>query len=269
MSNGPTELSDFLLGKTDEFQTERIDLMIISGEITADELAIAENALIEDCLEGVLSPPDISHFFQDFLNSPSRRQNFVETAALRRMAQEAFVGDNCEEARSESYIQVFGRFFSARPFVWASAALLLLSFAGIASWFLLGKSRPAEVAALEKRYAESNRGDLSDLSKFSPDAVKTVFPTSLRSADGNRKFILGTSDELLFRLSVPFETSASYTLTAVRDGVSFFELRDLKPSNGEIRVLLPRSIFRSGRVTFQLQDPGSTNSLITYEFSFE
>lgn len=87
MSTGNEKIKQYLLGNLTPDEAREMDLRIISGASLEDELLAAEDDLMDDYLDGILSPADAELFRRNFLVSDERRAALQHLAGLKKYAR--------------------------------------------------------------------------------------------------------------------------------------------------------------------------------------
>jgi hypothetical protein len=264
------KLKRFLIGKIDESEANAIDSAIFRGEITSDEIEFAEHDLIEDYLEGTLAADEESLFRTYFLVSAQRRRQLDEIRSIRAVARTHVSSDvGGEISQPVSIGNMPHLAFRVHRFAAAAVAFAILAVIVFGIWTLL-TPKNREFASLEKRYAELNVVYHSDLSRYPPDSVKSVFPSSLRGNESVEKVkVSGLGVDIVIRFALPYDKSDPVKLTVVRNGAETFVIEPLQPANGEVRAVLPREVLAPGQIRLRLDDLSGNNSPIIYDLRTE
>ena len=80
------KLTRYLLGDLSEQERIEIEDRYLSNKEFFDELVVAEDELIDDCVRGKLSGKDRELFEQNFLTSTARRERVKSSRALMEFA---------------------------------------------------------------------------------------------------------------------------------------------------------------------------------------
>lgn len=190
----------YLLGNVDDSERERIELLIIVYPEVKQTVLVAEEDLIEEYLEGGLSPADKERFWAQYANtSPLRRK--LEIAALinRRAATESLAKE-----RPALEVQRFGSFVSSlwrrkRPFLIPATALAIV-LAVVAIWLIDLNNRRAQererLNSIERQLAQLNSP--SELQNSPPGmSVVVLSPVSTRSASARAEVTAGFSSTIV------------------------------------------------------------------------
>ena len=263
MALGKENLRRYLLGTADAAEIEEVELRIIDEEIFANEMNLAETELIEDYLEGSLTPAERETFEKFFLNSDERREHVQEIRLLKRYSS----GPHrfALEAATPAAKPWFSGWF--RVLVPAFGILIV----GVLGYFIY--QNLSSGSSLETEYATLNRKNFLDPSAIGDAQVVQVFPSTFRDTSaGGLTVISGKSSSVLFRLPLSFQVTEGATFRAElsRGGVRAFEVDGarLYKTEGvnEVRVLMPRSEMPPGSYQMKLREWGSKNAPVVYNF---
>lgn len=148
-------IKSYLLGdQIDENARQQIERRLMTDDVFAEELAICEDELIDDYLDGRLNRDEQSRFENHFLLSPEVRERLQFARAFRTHLAE--LKDTAERKRDK--ITFFAAWRSR--LVWtpisAVSAVLLIVIAGFGVWYFVFRESHFDqgVAALQRVYAE-------------------------------------------------------------------------------------------------------------------
>lgn len=174
----------YLLGNVDELERERIEELIIVSPEVKQTVLIAEEDLIEEYLEGSLSPSDKERFLAQYANtSPLRRKLEIAELIQRRAAAESVA-----KQTPALTVHQFGNFVSflwrrKRTFLIPATALAIVLVV-VAIWLInLNTRREQErqrLNSIERQIAQLN--SLSELQNNPPGMLALFLsPVTLRS----------------------------------------------------------------------------------------
>ncbi len=251
----------FLLGDVSE--AERQDLaMSISEHDFEQDIEAAENELIEEYLEGTLSSEDKELFESHYLSSGEHRDLVHELALLKRYSS------GPAQAYLTGEMPVINDGLSQYRPLAAAAVVVVLGFLGLLSWTMFSVDPP--LPPLEQKYVELNGGDLSDLSQY-PSMV-LVRESEIQPAREPRFKKDGPGTSFLFRMPVGPADQSGYDAAVSLDGQEAFKMSGLHSYQAEgaseVRLLLPREIFKTGHVAITLT-PKDGNAAAVYPFIAE
>lgn len=264
------KLRQYLLETLDERAFEKIDLQIIEDEEFASRVSLAEEDLFEDYLDNQLSPTELLAFRSNFLSSPERRLLLAEISALRNFARST-KNKISEDDPAPEVPTVEKRSWFFRPLVLIPAfgALVL---AGFLVWQVTSGQR---LSPLEQEYASINKRDLTDLSPYPPNARLNLVGGTLRDGSGPpRRKLAEVSDPIVVSMPIaPGEkTEKGFAVQVMKGTTRIFSVYELKPypnsAGGEVRVVLPRSIFSSGQFQIRVENKSAattTNFPLVFE----
>lgn len=175
----------YLLGNVDDSERERIEELIIVYPEVKQTVLIAEEDLIEEYLEGGLSPADKERFLAQYTNtSPQRRKLEIAVLIQRRAATESVANQ-----RPALAVQRLGNFVSLlwrrkRPFLIPATALAIV-LGIVAIWLIDLNNRSAQerqrLNSIERQLAQLNSP--SELRNNPPGMLALgVSPVNPRSA---------------------------------------------------------------------------------------
>jgi hypothetical protein len=81
-----SQLKQYLIGNLPEELITDIDVKIISGVITEEEFQMEESELIEDFIDGMLSPEELEMFRNNFILNEQRKDEIRLLFLLKRYA---------------------------------------------------------------------------------------------------------------------------------------------------------------------------------------
>jgi hypothetical protein len=293
-------IRNYLLGEPvggEEGQREFEEQLMKNDELF-EFMQIEEELLIENYLEGQLSPAEIESFKKFYLTTGEGRDKLEFTRALinfsqgrsgKRVAEKESnkepenKTDSIDENSSEK--SGFGQLISAflfslrnRPAVISLGVLGVVSLFALAFYFYSGLPFGQQLTPLEMEYARLNSGDLNDPARFKTslsllsgvsrgDGSSGDLPV-LSNPKGNNE------NKVLFRLVLPirsFPPGNKWKITLIRseetvfrqDGVSSYPTKD----GTELRLLLPAEVFQKGSYRLRAEPAEIENSRLTYPFS--
>ena len=262
------KLKSYLLGNLGEKEIEEIDLKIISGSILEEELRLAEDILMEDYLDGTLSPREIELFKNNFLVSDARESNLKVLSLLKTRAGNPVQNESRENASvspPENLFQKLKSFFLLKPV----PVIAVLTFVILALATVLFVYNQAD-----DEIAELNRKNLSNLSEYGNFHSVSLSPGVFRGAgEANGLSTEKLSDNVLFRLLLPIEINSENRFTAKifddRTSVATLtEIPSYKNQNGsELRLLLPSPLLKKGSYRIEVFEENTTYSPVVYTFT--
>ena len=273
MSANYDEIKDYLLGRLDPAELRSVDLRLIEDEDFGSDAMAAEDALIESYVDGELTDDEAGLFRSNYLTTEARAQRVREFVSLRAAAVRLSASSpNVAPRSKDNKWNLSGLFFGLQPAM-ALAAVALVAVVGAGVWIYFAEPQPT---ALEREYAELNRVDMNDLSRFSSYSTVELVSGTLRSDDAGSKIAAtGLSDTILFRLRLAFEPpgGVSYRAELRHGGKKVFSIENVRPVKAgpvdEVRLLLPRAMIGKGQHQIALTQPGTSASPVLFDFVAE
>ena len=246
----------YLLG--DAGGAEHLDIsMRISEEDLERDVAIAENELIEEYLEGTLPDEDKELFESHYLSSDEHRDLVNELALLKRYSS------GPAEAYLTGEMRVPAGGLSQYRQLAAAAVIVVIGLLGLLSWRMF---QPEQRPPVEQRHVELNAGDLSDLSQY--PSISLVPKAEIRQRREPRFRTDGPGTSFMFRMPVggggPYDAALFVNGREVfaADGLGVYS----EAGANEVRLLAPREAIAKGRAEIVLTGGGET---IVYPFIAE
>lgn len=238
----------YLLGDVSAAEREGLAMSISEHDFDRD-IAIAENELIEEYLEGTLSNDEKELFESHFLSSGEHRDLVHELALLKKYSS------GPAQAYLTGEMPVVNEGLSQYRPLAAAAVIVVLGLLGLLSWTMLSVE---PLPPLEQKYADLNSGDLSDLSQY-PSMV-LVRDSEIQHTREPRFRTQGPGTSFLFRMPVGGTDAGGYDAAVAIRGRERFNVEGLRTYQGdgtlEVRLLLPREMLSAGRVTITLTPKG-------------
>ena len=270
----------YFLGSLDRQETEEIEQRIISEPELEEPLQAAENELMEDFIDGNLSPAETKLFQQNYLISSEREKQISHLALIKKYAVRQAQGVKKTEAYgvlNENYGQRLKKmFFTNLNPVNAFAALVIFGLVIGIGWILLSQnSGSTETASLQKEFAVLNEKDLSSLAEFQNLSNLSLISGSSRSA-ASEKNVLSKENltaNVLVRLALTFDADPTKLFRAeiLRNQKVIFTKDRLplykNPNGQEFRLILPADALSKGDYQIKLADQTDTNLNLNYTFT--
>lgn len=277
MSYTPEELRQYLIGGLPEVRSDEIELQIISGELSEEDLLITENDLIEDYLEDNLSFAESELFQKNFLISPERESQISQISLLKDYAKKSKtskVAAITKDSEESGFFRKLAASLSISPVKAVFALLIVGVFVGIV-WFIIYKnSSNGNFSALEREFAKINQSDLSNIEK--PDTFSRINLASgnFRSADSKNKLHNESfTDKVLVNIALPqeFDSSDGFRIELLNDGKTVFtqhiDRAYQNPNGEEIRLFVPQKVLQKGNYHLIVKNPTPKNADLKYGFS--
>lgn len=271
------KIKQYLIGGLTEPEADKIDLQILSGELSGETLLIAENDLIEDYLENNLPPAELALFQKNFLASKARKRQIQQISLLKDHAEKSEQVENKTTEKNESgFFWKFVTLPSFMPLRVAFGIVIVSVFIGIFALIMLKDSPNGNFSPLEQEYAALNKNDLSDIGKFKDVSNISLVSGNFRSAGkSNNLSEENLTDKVLIRLALPNGVNSieNFRVELKNEGETVFTQiinRSYQNSNGEeIRFFVPSKILQKGDYQISVENPMANDSMLKYGFSID
>jgi anti-sigma factor RsiW len=281
-----TQMRQFFLGQLNESQREQVEEIFICDAETREKILIAEEDLIEDYLDGSLSPEDHQRFRAHYLTSPQQQQKLRITRALRQ----AEVDEDTQPAgvvtavrSSPSKLRAFLDLFGLGNRLVAIPVVATLSAVVIAGSIWLYRSQRSNVEeeqrlAIQKELDELNRPSAIAASLEKRGIFSTVVSNiTLRSSGKYIKVPAGTAIIELWLMRSGKDTFPSYQVELRNlNSAEKFVIHHLRPETGPqgeaVRIRIPSSLATRDdfRLTlFGITSGGHLETVEEYTLQFE
>ncbi|MEQ1764156.1 MAG: hypothetical protein ABL984_13570 [Pyrinomonadaceae bacterium] len=260
MEQTSENLRKYLLGSLSASEIEEIDVQIISDTNLSDPLAFAENELIEDYLDGALTPEEEDLFRRNFLTSNERRSMVGETSLLREYADRFSEPLVTVTEPANSVFEKLRSIFARPAFAGATALAALLIALLVWQTFIRDSS-----TQLEREYAAMNLRDIPAENSFS--SISLISSNLRDSNSAPRHSVNNLTDTVLVRLALPAgDDAATFKAVISRGSTKVFAVASVKsyqnPNGREVKMLLPRSILEKGQYQIRLERPSGSGPLV-------
>lgn len=184
-------IRNYLLGELSSEERAGIEERLLADDAYFQQLLLAEGDLIDDYLDGGLTPQERVQFDNHFLNAPERRQDLRFAKAFKKYVAASEVEESPRVAGSPlpwfSSLHTF--FLALRParpgFVLSLATVLVLMVGGF--WFIRRWSRPEPVVSRSEPVATTPVVQPSQKSNVNKDEVAiqaTPTPAAVSGKEG-------------------------------------------------------------------------------------
>ena len=274
-------LRQFILGKVEEDVRERMEGLFLTDDVMRERILAAEQDLVEDYLEGSLTPEEKERFLLRYARTPEQQRKLRITRSIKDWAiTEAAEGSapevDLEQSARDGRIDGSGNADDARElgsrlsgwktirtrpaFLIPIAAVIVLAI--VLGIVLLDRWREQRKHfAIEQEFARLNSSASLRDSPAGAESV-TLTPLTLRGSDSSPE-VIPRADVASVELRLRWlrrEEYPSYraVVRRVRDGESFTapEVRSVEGDGKTIRLRLPPLILTRG--TYQIRLTGNT-----------
>lgn len=258
-------LREFLLGNVNEEERARIESLFLTDSQARERVLGVEQDLIEDYLEGTLSPADRERFVARYAQTAEQRRKLRITKSIKDWAITEAAATQVAPAKGSYWRSLRERRRLKPAFVIPIVVMALIVIVVAAIWL----SRRAEHAAIERELAQlnapSNLLEAPVSSELSPVTVRGVESQSLNTHPQSGFVVLR-----LLWIQKDHYPSYQATISRVGDSKSY-AVRNLQPeSDGKaIRIKLTAHILSKGTYQIALSGIGADGSSSpTEEYTF-
>jgi hypothetical protein len=247
-------LREFLLGRVDEAERDRIETQFLTDAQTRDRVLAVEEDLIEEYLEDSLTTSDRASFVSHYLQTPDQRRKLRITKSLKELATRKTVPQTVA-ANGSSWARIRG-WLRSRPLLVPIAAMIIIAVVIVA---VLVNRRPGsfEQAAIDAELARLNtpaslRESQSQMRSvdLSPVAVRDIKPQTEVKLNAGVKIV---------ELRLPWIQKERYSRfhaevhrVGESHGITIPELPPDPDNPSLVRLRLPAQILRPGDYQVQL-----------------
>ena len=145
-------LRRFLLGNVDETERERIEKLFIIGSLR-ERMFVAEDVLLEEYLDDLLSEADKQRFLAQFGNDPNQRRRLGIHRSIRDWA---IAEHNAHAATASTWSELFAKLNTNSMLVAPLAAATLIFIVVAAFWIYSRAEEKNKHLAIEREVAQLN-----------------------------------------------------------------------------------------------------------------
>jgi anti-sigma factor RsiW len=251
-----TLLRQYLLGKTDDDERQRIEKLFITDSQTRERVLAAEQELIEDYLEDGLSAADKEIFLSHYARTPEQQRKLRITKSIKDWAM-------ADAKTSPVYTSRWSRFrerLSFRPVFVIPVVVVVLIVIAIA-WIWMAERRNS--SAIEREVAELNTRERLSTTPAQMLALELT-PVSVRSG-GLQNELTKREEVQVVELVFPAIQREQYqayraSIYRVEDKKPLVTF-DIKPENSnKIRLRLPANRLNKGTYRIELSGLAADSS---------
>jgi hypothetical protein len=265
---------EFLLGKVDEDERERIEGLFLTDSQTRERILAAEEDLIEDYLEDGLTAADRELFLERFGQTSEQQRQLRINKSIKDCALREAASTHAVSAKV-SVLSRLGELFRLKPALVIPIVVTAVIVIGLAAvWLSSRRDQQERYRAIEQEVVQLN----------SPSSLREILPhmTSLdlspvtgRSVEREAE-IKKTAETQIVELRLPWtqrERYAGYRVQVRRvDGDELFTIPNVPAEHDgvyRIRMRLPAYSLRRGHYRVRLTSitPDGTGGL-TEEYTF-
>src|SRR5215213_6973749 len=175
-------LRQFLLGKADDRERQRLESMFVTGALSKERVEAAEQHLLDDYLEDSLTPADKERFLAQFGDTPSEQRKLRIARSIKDWAATSTQTVPVAAVVHSRWSRL-REYFRLKPvFAIPIAAMAVLAIVFAAVWLnTRWEQRNRHLAMLQELTRLNAPATVRDVSPSTP--VLTLMPGSVRSAE--------------------------------------------------------------------------------------
>jgi len=267
-------LREFLLGKVDEEERERIEGLFLTDSQARERILGAEQDLIEDYLENSLTEEDKDLFFERFGQTSAQQRQLQINQSLKDWALREAASTHTVSAKVSTLSRLRDLFRLRPAFVIPIVVTAMIVIAVVAVWLSSRREQQDRYQAIEQELVRLNTP--SSLREFPPNMSSLdLSPVTVRSVEQESE-IKKTAETQLIELRLPWTKREHYSAyrAEVRlvGGDELFTIPNVQAEDDgvyRIRMRLPAYSLRRGhyrvRLTGITPDGGAG---LTEEYTF-
>ena len=266
-------LREFLLGKLNDDQCERIENLFLTDSQTKERVLALEQDLIDDFLEDSLTEEERERFVSRYIQNAEQRRQLLITKSIRDWALAEGRAPRAATATSSSWRRLWTQLRLRPVYILPIAAAIVIALV-LAIILLNSRMERRKHSAVELELAQLNspaslREALPQMIsvELKPVTVRSIEPeTELKPRGGVR----------YFELRLPGAQKERYSTYRAElrrvDGDESFTIPNLQPENESrnvIRIRIPAHILHRGHYQIHLKGVANDGSLgPAEEYSF-
>jgi len=250
-------LREFLLGKVDEEERERIEGLFLTDSQARERILSAEQDLIEDYLENSLTEEDKELFLQRFGQTSAQHRQLQINQSVKDWALREAASTHTVSAQVSTSSRVRDLFRRRPAFVIPVVVAAMILITVVAVWLSSRREQQDRYHAIEQELVRLNTP--SSLREFPPNMNSLdLSPVTVRSVEQERE-IKKTAETQLIELRLPWTKRERYSAyrAEVRLVVAdeLFTIPTLQAEDDgvyRIRMRLPAYLLRRGHYRVRL-----------------
>ena len=240
-------IRQYLLGELDEHEQEQLEQRVITNPDYKEQVLITEDELLEEFVNGTLSPRELESFNRMY-SSPAQRRKVKIAQALNRYASEhaPVVQPMAHRSWTRSLIDLFSTKTRFHQFSLAALILVLAVGGSILVYWLISRVSSADYNAL----LQLNQPASEILQPNSSIVSVSLQPLLLRGT-GESRTITITKETQTVQLRLPDPSGGTYSFQATlkdREGAEVFSLGNLRTrqidQHSELVIQIPARMLK-------------------------
>lgn len=264
-------LRQFLLGNVDDQERQRLESMFVTGALSTERVMAAEQHLLDDFLEDLLTPADRERFLAQYGATPDQQRELRIAKSIKEWAASSQEVTAVAAANASRWRGVREWLLLKRVFVIPVAAVFLTALVLGAVWLNSREQRNRHVAMQQELARLNTPAMLRDVSPSTPPL--TLGPGAVRSTETENELTPPANVEFveLRLIWMQKERYPSYQATIRRlDDAARFIVPFLNLDNGGvIRLRLPSHLLIRGLYQIEISGVSAEGSVgLTEEYRF-
>lgn len=266
----------FLLGNVDDDERRRIESLFISDSIARERILAAEQDLIDDYLDGSLTPADKQRFIEQYTADPAQRRKLRIATSIKEWAtREGNATPALEPVRASLWSRL-GNLLTLKPQVAISVAVTaMVVVIGLAVWLNSTVEQRNKQLTIQEEVVKLNVP--SKLREMPPNLSSLELrPGVLRGAEQKNELVIGPDTQIgeLRLLWIQKDRFPKYKAVVRRVGGRGHEsmtIDDLQPEDDGkvVRLRLPNRFLTRGAYQLELSGiPANGGAGSSDEYSF-
>jgi hypothetical protein len=259
------EIRRFLFGELSEAESDEMTLRLLAEETLLDQVEMYEDELIDEYVEGSLSPSDRRRFEEGFLNSKARIEKLELARALRETLPKMKPAD---EGNARAVTVPRSRPAASFLFGFSAVAASALLALGLCAYLLGELSQLREtIASLSNRLARSGNNQPNPLALVT-FALSPMQIVRGQGADVPKIQRTPGKDAVLMQLLVPpdMATGLFTVVVSATGNVQVWSQSQLLADHGVVAVRLAAAAIPPGDYEVALSMVGNPGRNLTYPF---
>jgi hypothetical protein len=265
------KLRQYLLRNLPDEEAEQLDIQIINDESLEEAFQNAEESLMEEYLEGMLSPSEARLFHENFLGSSERESELKHLFLLKRYAKKKAEQEQLTRQEIKTRNVFFRKLksFFGFSFPLPAAVIVLIVLGLLLTGVFFYKGDESEIAAL-------NQNQLNDISQYKNLSNLSLSSGTFREApSGNALSENGMTENVLLRLALPSDIMTggffNIKITSQQKTVATLKhIRSYDNQNGrELRLLLPSAQLKKGSYKIEAAPENGQEAPVLYTFTIQ
>lgn len=253
-----TLLRQFLLGKVDDREQQRIESMFVTGALSKERVVAAEQHLLDDYLDDTLTPEERARFLAQYGETPAEQRKLRIAKSIQDWAASSADVTAVAVAGESSRRSRLRERFRLKPVFMVPIAVSVIAIVLAAVWLNSRWQQRNKHVTMQQELARLNTPSaLRDVPTQTP--ALTLTPGSVRSAEAERELTPpGDTESVDLHLVWTQKQYPSYQATIRRFGDDeSFTIPGLQgDSRNIIRLRLPTRFLSRGLYQIEISGVG-------------